>query len=86
MVKAHAVFVANDDKLDELFNSYSCWFKLRKGIAWILLFGRWIASHNVKGSHSFRSKTQLAVRVLKTGEGAIVTYLQNKFYQDEMKH
>ncbi|KAK4329183.1 hypothetical protein Pmani_000412 [Petrolisthes manimaculis] len=84
VVKSHAIFVANEDKLDELFNRYSCWFKLRKGIAWLLLFRRWIASRSLRDSHSFGAKTHLEVSDLEAGEVA-VRYLQNRYFKDEIK-
>ena len=65
--------------IDLLINSYSTWYKLKRGIAWMLRFKSWLLSRVLKHPSTDMNRA-LDVMDLRSAENAVVKYVQ--FQQD----
>jgi hypothetical protein len=69
------------DQLDEVLRSYSCWFHLKKAIAWLMKFKDWLAA----GKERPGIKRRIETTDLQRAETAVVKYLQNKVFKQELE-
>jgi hypothetical protein len=65
-----------DDIIDQLLRRYSCWFRLRRAVAWIRRF--------ITKTKDVTQKGPLQVSELEGAERAIVRYIQNQTYSKEI--
>lgn len=83
-----ALITANDvheNPTDELLQRYSSWYKLKKGVAWVLKIKNYLLD-KVKGKEPMGSqKMGLSVETLKEAERAAIKYVQERIYPEETK-
>ena len=82
-VKSSDVFVADvSDRstLDELLHYYSDWYRLKRSVAWILRFIRWLKNKRCEKQTKF-----LTADEMKYAEVTIVKYVQQITYSTEIK-
>ena len=70
----------SDDQFDKLLQSYSCWFRLRKAVAWLHRFKDWLKA----GKDSTATGVHLQVKDLQAAETTIVKYLQKKYFKQDL--
>ena len=66
-----------------LIDSYSTWYKLKRGIAWMLRFKSWLLSR-VRKHPATDMNRALDVMDLRSAENAIVKYVQFQHFKQEM--
>ena len=70
------------EALDRLIEKYSCWFRLRRAIAWMLRFKIWLRRHKT-GVQPQNGRIQ--VNEMAEAEKSIATYVQRKYFQQELQ-
>ncbi|XP_046573611.1 uncharacterized protein LOC124281704 [Haliotis rubra] len=84
-VKSFTAVASNDtDTLDALFEKYSSWYRLKRGVAWILRL-RKVLYDKIKLKGSCKYESLLTVHELNQAEITIVQVLQRKAYTPELK-
>ena len=71
------------EDIDLLINSYSTWYKLKRGIAWMLRFKSWLLSRVLKHPATDMNRA-LDVIDLRSAENAVVKYVQLQHFKQEM--
>jgi len=72
--------------LDKTINYYSSWFKLKKAIAWILRFRKYIAFKTKKNKETTNlQRGNLTVEELQLAETKIIKHVQSQHYQEVLK-
>jgi hypothetical protein len=64
---------AIEDVIEHLLSRYSCWFRLRKAVTWLLRFVSWLKNKPKMDPH-------LTARELQTAETAVIRHIQQKTY------
>ena len=74
-----------EDPMVRLFESYSCWHRLKKGVAWLLRCKNWLRAK--KGADKLPAVTadSLDPSELQVAETAIIRYVQQKCFKEEVK-
>ena len=67
--------------IESLLSRYSCWYGLRKGVAWILRFMRWL----IQRKPNVGFKGGLTPSELNEAERRIVIYTQTTHFSEEVK-
>ncbi len=80
-VKNFAVEEEVNDKFDELLQSYSCWYRLRRAVAWLLKFRDWLKAHKEDKA----GLETISVSDLQRAEMSIVKHLQRKYFTKELE-
>ena len=75
--KSCAVTTDSKNLLEEMFKRYSCWFRLKKAVAWLIRFSKWLRKGKPKLT------TGLTVDELQDAEKGIVRYVQRRNYPNE---
>jgi hypothetical protein len=71
---------AANDRTDELFSRYSCWFRLRKAVAWLRRIVHWLQKKKPK-----LDERRLSVEELQQAETAILWHVQRQSYHSELE-
>ena len=79
-VKSHAICTDRTNMIESLFSRYSCWYGLRKGIAWILRFIRWL----IQRKPTVGFKGRLTPSELNEAERRIVICTQTTHFCKEV--
>ena len=79
-VKSYTTTANQENIIDQFFRRYSCWYRLRKAVAWLIRFGNWLLKGKPKSVRS------LDVEELQSAEKAILIYLQRRHYANEVHH
>ena len=80
-VKSHAICTDRTTVIESLLSRYSCWYGLRKGVAWILRFIRWL----IQRKPNVGFKGGLTPSELNEAERRIVIYTQTTHFSEEVK-
>ena len=77
--------LANDHThtLDDFLEYYSCWYRLQKGVAWLIRYVLFLSQRR-RGEEKFTSGP-LTVSEIRVATKWIVRYLQQKHFSDVMK-
>jgi len=76
--------VTSSGKVDDLIGRYSSWSRLKKGVAWILRFVRYLRSKvKSEDDKEVRRKT-LTIKEYRDAERAILRYIQMKEFPEEL--
>ena len=94
-VKRVAIAVVEEDRLDSLIQHYSCWYRLKKAVAWLLKIKQVLQKkvqakgdgtiQNLKDAKCKKSKEVLSVQDLESAEIAIMQYTQNRYFKEEIE-
>jgi hypothetical protein len=76
---ASAKETCEEDPIGRLIRRYSCWFRLRKAVAWLLRFKLWLRGR------SNVPKGPIQVHEIKLAEIAILKFVQSEAYQRELR-
>jgi len=73
------------DPIDDLFQRYSSWYRLKRGVAWLLRLKRILYDRNHKKSQSVTYGSTLSVSEINSASVEILKILQRKKYEQEFK-
>ena len=83
--KEHKIVAAatqvKEDNVDKLLKSFSSWFRLKKAVAWVRRFTKWLK----QGKPQTGFKGAITQAEMYEAEGVIIGYVQGKSYGDEIK-
>ena len=75
-----------DNPVDRLLGSFSCWFRLKRNVAWLLRFKTCLRDRCGPGFKTqLVSVADLDPSELQTAEKAILEYRQRKCFQEEIE-
>lgn len=75
-----------DNSVDRLLGSFSCWFRLKRNVAWLLRFKTCLRDRCGPGFKTqLVSVADLDPSELQTAEKAILEYRQRKCFQEEIE-
>jgi len=66
------------DLLDKLVRRYSCWYRLRRAVAWLFRFRDWLKDKKM-------SRKPIQATEIQRAEKVILIYLQRKVFPEEFK-
>jgi hypothetical protein len=67
------------NSFERLLEHYSCWYRLRKAVAWLMRFKSWLLKRDC------RPKEGLQVEELQEAERVVLTFLQQKYFGEELQ-
>ena len=74
------------DPIVRFIESYSCWHRLKKGVAWLLRCKNWLRARTGKADRPPSVSTDpLVPSELQAVETAIVGFVQRKHFKEELK-
>ena len=73
------------DPMVRLFESYSCWHRLKKGVTWLLRCKNWLRAKKDADKLPAVTADSLDPSELQVAETAIIRYVQQKFFKAEVK-
>ena len=83
--KVNRVATAEAERpLDRLTESYSDWYGLCRGVAWLIMFVRYLLWKFGKGTQVMMGCTMLSVNVMRAAELAVIKLTQSRVYADLM--
>ena len=81
-VQAHQVNVQSDEEekaVDKFFNKFSSWYRLKKGVAWLLRYKTYIIhKYSQKDATVDLKKGNLEVKEIQDAESEIIKYVQGQ--------
>ena len=76
----------SEDPIVRFMESYSCWHRLKKGVAWLLRCKNWLRARTGKAERPPSvSADPLVPSELQAAETAIVGFVQHKHFREELK-
>ena len=73
-----------EDPVDKLLRKYSCWYSLKRTVAWILRCKKWLQDRRSGLKHWPLAELDLDVTELEGAEMAIIRYLQGRYFEQEL--
>ncbi|XP_030843576.1 uncharacterized protein LOC115924837 [Strongylocentrotus purpuratus] len=77
---------SEEKSLERLINTYSSWYKLRRGVSWLLKFMQWLKlKGKTQTEQELRDFKRISYDDMQKAEKRILHYVQKCFFQKEIE-
>ena len=86
LVHTHSVEISNNGMSSRIFSRFSSWFKLKKAVAWLLRFKKWML-HSIRKKdeqHQLKFQKRITVDEMNEAESVIVKCVQSECFAEEI--
>ena len=86
LVHTHSVEISNNGMSSRIFSRFSSWFKLKKAVAWLLRFKKWML-HSIRNKdeqHQLKFQKRITVDEMNEAESVIVKCVQSECFAEEI--